>query len=115
VRYLATRKSKDDPEAPLFAGAWDRKMTPNSLRLLVKFGAVDLHTARHQHKKHEAGECRGYRKDRRWLHSANLLERPLIKRQRRSRPREGDLGHHAQLLPRSAAWVELPCLEGIGA
>ncbi len=35
-RYLATRRSKDDPEAPLFTGAWERKMTPNGLRLLIK-------------------------------------------------------------------------------
>ncbi|MCL4465487.1 MAG: tyrosine-type recombinase/integrase [Chloroflexi bacterium] len=35
-RYLASRESKEDLEAPLFAGAWDRPMTQNSLRLLVK-------------------------------------------------------------------------------
>jgi len=35
-RYLASRESKGDLEAPLFAGAWDRPMTQNSLRLLVK-------------------------------------------------------------------------------
>lgn len=35
-RYLAEREDGEDPDAPLFAGRWDRPMNPDSLRQLLK-------------------------------------------------------------------------------